>query len=471
MIANQVKGRGFGGTVAYVLGKDGAERIGGNMLGENTQELTAEFSESRKLKPLVHRAVYHTSLSLPAGERLSNDKWNAVAGRYLNEMGFQGSQYLVVRHTDTPHDHIHLVASRIRMTDGSVVSESRDYQRSEGVLRGIEKDYGLTRVTPSREVEHRAPSHGELELARKGIPSTRLRLQGLVDGAIHDRPTMTTFLGRMEASQVSVIPNQAKAGHISGVTFLLEGEPMKGSDLGRGYTWAGLQKRGVSYEHDRDSQAVSRAKEFGERAWTHASGARARGGTNGERKISGTSHREDHPGGQPPDRAAVGSHRHPEPGVPAEHGGPRAHEQAHAGGASGRAGEIQAGHGRTQGGDPGLHVQGHHDPDSHSRPHRSAERIRVLKNAAASLRRQGGHGGRHSLAPSSTGVFRTEPGPAEKGHPAPVFKSKALESLEREIAALEQHEREEERERQRKLQKERELGQKMDRSRGMGFSR
>ena len=26
MIANQVKGRGFGGTVAYVLGKDGAER-------------------------------------------------------------------------------------------------------------------------------------------------------------------------------------------------------------------------------------------------------------------------------------------------------------------------------------------------------------------------------------------------------------------------------------------------------------
>ena len=75
------------------------------------------------------------------------------------------------------------------------------------------------------------------------------------------------------------------------------------------------------------------------------------------------------------------------------------------------------------------------------------------------------------MAPSSTGVFRTEPGPAEKGHPAPVFKSKALESLEREIAALEQHEREEERERQRKLQKERVLSKKMDRSRGMGFSR
>jgi hypothetical protein len=31
MIANQVKGRGFGGCLSYVLGKEGAELIGGNM--------------------------------------------------------------------------------------------------------------------------------------------------------------------------------------------------------------------------------------------------------------------------------------------------------------------------------------------------------------------------------------------------------------------------------------------------------
>ena len=456
MIANQVKGRGFGGTLAYVLGKDGAERIGGNMLGENAQELTAEFSESRKLRPNLSRAVYHTSLSLPAGERLSHEKWNQVASRYLEEMGFQGSQYVVVKHTDTPHDHIHLVASRIRMTDKSVVSESRDYQRSEGVLRGIEKDYGLTRVTPSREVEHRAPSHGELELARKGIPSTKLRLQGLVDGAIHDRPTMTTFLGRMEASQVSVIPNQAKAGHISGVTFLLEGEPMKGSDLGRGYTWAGLQKRGVSYEHDRDGQAVSQAKERGERAWAHT-----RGGTDGERRVSGASH----PGGQSPVRAAVGGDRASEPGSPGKHGGVQTHDEALSRGVPGSHRAGDGGRGGAPGPKPADHSKTVGDHVGHQPQHRSAERIRVLKNAAESLRRQGrGHG----VAKPSRSVPEAQSGPAAQSQPAPRFKSKALEHLENEIAALEHQEREEERERQRKLKRERELQQSRDLGRGRG---
>ena len=375
-------------------------------------------------------------------------------------MGFQGSQYLVVKHTDTPHDHIHLVASRIRMTDGSVVSESRDYQRSEGVLRGIEKDYGLTRVTPSREVEHRAPSHGELELARKGIPSTRLRLQGLVDGAIHDRPTMTTFLGRMEASQVSVIPNQAKAGHISGVTFLLEGEPMKGSDLGRGYTWAGLQKRGVSYEHDRDGQAVSQAKERGERAWAHT-----RGGTNGERRVSGQRVIQEVSRQFAPlsEAIALQSRDLRESMAEFKHMTKRFHEEFR--GAIERARRAGA---ELQEPKPADHVQTMGDHVGHQPPHRSAERIRVLKNAAESLRRQGRG---HVLAKSSRSVSEAQPGPAAQSQPAPRFKSKALEHLENEIAALEHQEREEERERQRKLQKERELGQKMDRSRGMGFSR
>ena len=459
MIANQVKGRGFGGTLAYVLGKDGAERIGGNMLGETAQELTAEFSESRKLKPNVSRAVYHTSLSLPAGEHLSHDKWNAVAGRYLEEMGFKGSQYLVVKHTDTPHDHIHLVASRIRMTDGSVVSESRDYQRSEGVLRGIEKDYGLTRVTPSREVEHRAPSHGELELSRKGIPSTKLRLQALVDGAIVDRPTMTEFLGRMEARSVSVIPNRGKHGHISGVTFLLEGEPMKGSDLGRGYTWSGLQRRGVSYEHDRDSQAASRAKEHGEQAWAHA-----RGHGSGERSISGAGVHRD----QPSVRTPLGGDCASEPGRQEEHGGVQAHDGALSRGVPGSHHPGEGGGSGAQGANKPNHSPPLGDPDRHKPQHRSAERIRVLKNVAEALRRQGG-GGR--VAHPSGAVSEAHAGPTAQGQPAPRFKSKALEQLESEITALEHQEREEERERQKRLQRQRAIQQHRDMGRGRERSR
>ena len=266
MIGNQVKGKGFSGCLQYVMGKEGAELIGGNMLGENAQELSSEFSESRKLRPMLSRPVYHASLSLARGEHLSDHHWNQVAGSYLEQMGFQGSQYCVVRHQDTEHDHIHCVASRIRM-DGSVVSDSQDYHRSEQALRGIEREHGLTQVMSSCDVDHRAPKRWELDQAVAGKPSTRMQLQGLVDEAARGGPTMTLFLGRLEAAQVHVLPNEATTGHVSGVTYLLDGEPMKGSDLGRRYTWAGLQKQGVQYEPNRDGPAVHRAKERATAEW------------------------------------------------------------------------------------------------------------------------------------------------------------------------------------------------------------
>ncbi|WP_366519929.1 relaxase/mobilization nuclease domain-containing protein [Halodesulfovibrio sp.] len=40
-------------------------------------------------------------------------------------MGFSNSQYVVVRHNDTEHDHIHIIANRVSM-DGAVVSESNE---------------------------------------------------------------------------------------------------------------------------------------------------------------------------------------------------------------------------------------------------------------------------------------------------------------------------------------------------------
>ncbi len=256
MIAKQVKGRGFRGCLDYLLGKDDARLIGGNMLGETARELAAEFSESRKLRPNMKRAVFHSSLSLPPGERLTDDKWNEVAGSYLKQMGFEGSQYALVRHHDTDKDHVHIVASRIRM-DGSYVSESKDYQRREKAVRSLEVAHGLTRVQSSREVERRAPSGGELRrMVREGKPSAKVALQELVDRAAKGNPTTPQFFEKLERTGVEVIPNVAKTGHVSGISYRLNGELMKGSDLGRGYTWAGIQKRGVKYEHDRDREAI-----------------------------------------------------------------------------------------------------------------------------------------------------------------------------------------------------------------------
>ncbi len=267
MIAKQNKGKGFRGVLNYLLKKPEAEVIGGNMLGETPRELALEFSESRKLRPNLERAVYHASLSLAPGEKFSDEKWGEVAGHYVKEMGFEGSQYTVVRHKDTDHDHVHIVASRIRM-DGSYVSDSNDYKRSEKVVRGLEIENDLKRVPNSHEVLRRAPTGDELRAAlRTKKPSVRMQLQGLIDRAIEGNPSVSDFFTRLGKMGVEPIPNIAKTGHVSGISYRLDKkEVMKGSDLGRGYSWQGIQKRGVTYgktNNVRDVEAIRRAAERG----------------------------------------------------------------------------------------------------------------------------------------------------------------------------------------------------------------
>lgn len=247
MIGKQTKGRGFRGALNYVLGKEGAQLIGGNMLGENSKELAAEFAETRKLRPNVKRAVYHASLSLSPGESLTDNEWRQVSTDYMNKMGFGNSQFVVVKHTDTHHSHVHIIASRIAL-DGKVVSDSKDYQRSEEVLRGFEKHYALYRVSPSREVRQQSMSRGETQTHSP----TKLRLQTLIDESTFDHPSMKEFFSRLAASKVEAIPNIAKTGHVSGISFRIDGEVIKGSDLGKSYSWRGLQKaKGIKYErHD-----------------------------------------------------------------------------------------------------------------------------------------------------------------------------------------------------------------------------
>lgn len=257
MIAKQIKGKSFRGCVSYVLSKEGAEMIHSNMLGETVDELSREFGQTRKLKPNLQKCVYHASLSLPEGESLNKDQWGEVSQKYMKEMGFDGSQYMAVMHKDTEHQHIHIVASRIRL-DGTVVSDSNDYKRSEKVIRGFEIEYGLEKVKSSRDVGVSAPTRGEMrKILNERNPSIKMRLQKIIGDATNEKQSMTSFMNKLESEGVGVIANiSEKTGHISGISFVLDGELMKGSDLGKSFTWGKLKNRGITYGIEQEKQRV-----------------------------------------------------------------------------------------------------------------------------------------------------------------------------------------------------------------------
>jgi len=262
MIAKNTKGKGFRGALEYDLQKEKGHILSTNMAGQNPKELAAEFGVIRQLRPKLGKAVLHVSISAAQNEHLTDAQWTAIGHRYLQGMGFTDNQYVITRHTDTKHEHIHILANRITHS-GQVVSDSHDYRRQETLMREIERDYGLQTVEPSKTAQRKAPTKGEIEQGiRTGQPSTRQQLQQLCDAAAKGSHSYTDYQARLEAAGVELVPVvQLEGTKLSGISYRLDGITMKGSDLGKNYTAAGIQKRGISYEQNRDLAAARRSIE------------------------------------------------------------------------------------------------------------------------------------------------------------------------------------------------------------------
>ncbi len=268
MIIKVSQGKGFRGVLDYLLRRERAEIIAGNMGGTNVRDLSTEFGVSRQMRRDIEKPVFHASLSLPPGERLDDESWSRVANSYLRKMGFTDEhQFILIRHKDTDHDHVHLVVSRISLA-GKVWKDSLSIRRSHNAARAIEREFGLTVVSSERE-ELGKPKlkRSEVEKAlREKEPPVKLIVSEAVKESVKDRPDIKTFIDRLDKQGIIAIPNVASTGRMNGFSFVVEGrtdrdgEPiiLKGSDVGA--KWSKLKEL-IDYEMGRDGEFLKAAKE------------------------------------------------------------------------------------------------------------------------------------------------------------------------------------------------------------------
>jgi hypothetical protein len=251
------KGAGFRGCLNYVLEKDGATVIDSSMTGESPRELAHEFGVVRDHNRMCKRPVFHASLSASPGEKLSDLQWSSVAKDYLEKMGFDveggGTQYVIVRHTDRQHDHVHIVANRVNAHEFSVVSDKYDFSKQMKALREIEKSHSLRPLVSSFE---RSPS-------LKGAAADVLRGK-IKDGIEESGGSRAGFIQAMGRQGVNVKLNVQSTGRIAGISFQCEsGEMMKGSQLGRDFSWNAINSkvsaRGFQLGADVSSEAADQS--------------------------------------------------------------------------------------------------------------------------------------------------------------------------------------------------------------------
>lgn len=251
MIAKQIKGKSFYGVLSYNQKKvDKGEGIilESNLVSDKVVTQAKEFNVVRQLRSNLSKAVYHTSLSLPYTDSLSDKEFTDLAREYLEGMGFNDNQYIIYKHLDQDHSHVHIVANRV-MFSGDVVSDSHDYKRSEALIRKLELKYNLTNL--EKNEESNVLSKGEIEKClRTGEAPERLELQRIINEIIKHNISIFDFEKRLNDKKVSIKLNASQEGKISGISFEYKGKTYKGSHVNRNnLSWNKLKTK--LYEQNR----------------------------------------------------------------------------------------------------------------------------------------------------------------------------------------------------------------------------
>ena len=253
MIAKIMKGSGFKGVINYILDlKKGTELIDSSgVRTDRVSHIIQSFIDQTDLNPRVDKVVGHISLSFSAQDspRLSNEWLVKVAREYMEKMGVKDTQYIIGRHFDKEHPHIHIAFNRIN-NKGKTISDRNDRFRSEKICKELTIKYGLYFAGGKEQVkEHRL----------KEPDKTKYEIYQALKAEIARCRDWKTLLSRLEKQDIDVrFKFKSNSQEVQGIIFEKNGYHFNGSKVDRGFSYSkidfALQEN--NREHEQQMQGT-----------------------------------------------------------------------------------------------------------------------------------------------------------------------------------------------------------------------
>ena len=243
------------GTVCYVADigqyKTGLKKpdiVGGTVASRNVKQLIDELMIPCSIRPSVKKPISVYSLSLsPEDGTINREKWRHIVQDFMKEMGFPDDTiYIAMRHHDKPHEHVHIIANRISLS-GKLYYGRNEVKKAIKITRELEKRYHLKEVkSTGKGKSDNFVTQGEYAGMRyRGKIPVRVEMRQAIQGilkAANKAINIKEFELELRDKGISFIPSKTESGKIFGCSFECKGVRIKGSDLGRSYSWNSLVK-------------------------------------------------------------------------------------------------------------------------------------------------------------------------------------------------------------------------------------
>ncbi len=221
-------------------------RLGSHATIAASMQGQADDKPGRKLA----NPVYHISLNFARedGARLTDELMSEIAREYMRRMGIVNTQYIVCRHTDTAHPHLHIVANRVD-NDGRTISDSNDSRRSVDICRQLTQEYEL-RIANGKDKVRRDRLRGK--------DRVRYRIYDAVRAALATCRSWSELDKTLSRQGIQIrFRYDTARGRIIGISFTADGYTFCGSKIDRSMSFYALDRRLGGRLLEADEQRLS----------------------------------------------------------------------------------------------------------------------------------------------------------------------------------------------------------------------
>jgi hypothetical protein len=204
--------------------------------GRDYKQMAEDFELQHRIRMEVEKPVFHAVLSFATGENPADGKLVNLTQEFMEGIGMVNTQAAFVKHIDTAHVHVHILANRVG-NNGEIIGKGMTAERAIQTARKLTREYGL-RV-------------GEMKnmglINRDALDFMAARRYRLYEAIRDELPNCRQLDELKELLLLRGITTRYKLDPVTGarvgISFRIENYAFKGSQVDKDFSIRGLERQ------------------------------------------------------------------------------------------------------------------------------------------------------------------------------------------------------------------------------------
>ena len=192
MVARFVNGKNIRGMLYYNENKVAAGEarlllasgFAGDIDRFSLEQKLQRFEHLTMLNTRVKTNAVHITLNFDEQDKLSNEQLQQITMSYMDRIGFGDQPYLVYKHNDAAHTHVHIATVNIQPDGNRIDTHGIGWKLSEPARIALEKEFGLVQAKGRKNSNTLNIKPANIEKAIYGKTPTKRAITNIVNAVI-----------------------------------------------------------------------------------------------------------------------------------------------------------------------------------------------------------------------------------------------------------------------------------------------